>query len=176
MTRFSKARTAWLGLSPRPRLRGRPRGSDALHQCLNSQLFHLCSLRLGPFSQSRRSPSDCNLLLSVLHHPHIHFAPLLAGVIDRDARDDKGREQEQCDGVVGPTFHKGGAVLIHARRRPAFRYGTMRTDVELVVLSAADLGVESESSLADVYNPVRLDAREHFLQLRTIRIWRSNVL
>jgi hypothetical protein len=40
----------------------------------------------------------------------------LAGVIDRDARDDKGREQEQCDGVVGPTFHKGGAVLIHARR------------------------------------------------------------
>ena len=111
-----RALPANVGLSPRPRLRGRPRGSDALHQCRNSQLFHLCSLRLGPFSQSRRSPSDCNLLLSVLHHPHIHFAPLLAGVIDRDARDDKCREQEQCDGVVGPTFHKGGAVLIHARR------------------------------------------------------------
>jgi hypothetical protein len=39
--------------------------------------------------------------------------------------------------------------------RPAFRYGTMRTDVELVVLSAADLGVESESSLADVYKRAR---------------------
>ena len=36
----------------------------------------------------------------------IYFAPLLAGVIDRDARDDKGREQDQCNGVVSPTFHK----------------------------------------------------------------------
>src|SRR5262245_49313163 len=35
--------------------------------------------------------------------------------------------------------------------RPAFPYATTKTDVELVLLSAADLGVESESSLADVY-------------------------
>ena len=39
--------------------------------------------------------------------------------------------------------------------RPAFRYGRMKTDVELVLLSAADLGVESESSLADVYKRAR---------------------
>jgi len=36
--------------------------------------------------------------------------------------------------------------------RPAFPYARMKTDVELVVLSAAELGVESdESSLSDVY-------------------------
>ena len=36
--------------------------------------------------------------------------------------------------------------------RPAFPYAKMKTDVELVVLSAAELGVESdESSLSDVY-------------------------
>ena len=39
--------------------------------------------------------------------------------------------------------------------RPAFPYARTTTDVELVVLSAADLGVESESSLADVYKRVR---------------------
>src|SRR5262245_55423092 len=35
--------------------------------------------------------------------------------------------------------------------RPGLPYGTMKTDVELVLVSAADLGVETESSLADVY-------------------------
>jgi hypothetical protein len=39
--------------------------------------------------------------------------------------------------------------------RPAFPYGTMKTDVELVLVSAADLGVETESSLADVYKRAR---------------------
>jgi hypothetical protein len=40
--------------------------------------------------------------------------------------------------------------------RPAFPYATTKTDVELAVLSAADLGVvESESSLADVYKRAR---------------------
>jgi len=39
--------------------------------------------------------------------------------------------------------------------RPAFPYTRMKTDVELVLLSAADLGVESESSLADVYKRAR---------------------
>ena len=39
--------------------------------------------------------------------------------------------------------------------RPAFPYGTMKTDVKLVLLSAADLGVKSESSLADVYKRAR---------------------
>jgi hypothetical protein len=39
--------------------------------------------------------------------------------------------------------------------RPAFSYGTMKTDVELVLVSAADLGVETESSLADVYKRAR---------------------
>ena len=38
--------------------------------------------------------------------------------------------------------------------RPAFSYGTM-TDVELVLASAADLGVETESSLAGVYKRAR---------------------
>jgi len=39
--------------------------------------------------------------------------------------------------------------------RPAFPYATTKTDVELVLLSAANLGVESESSLADVYKRAR---------------------
>ena len=39
--------------------------------------------------------------------------------------------------------------------RPGFFYGTMKTDVELVRVSAADLGVETESSLADVYKRAR---------------------
>ena len=40
--------------------------------------------------------------------------------------------------------------------RPAFPYAKMKTDVELVVLSAAELGVESdESSLSDVYERAR---------------------
>jgi len=39
--------------------------------------------------------------------------------------------------------------------RPAFPYTTMKADVELVLLSAADLGVNSESSLANVYKRAR---------------------
>src|SRR5215813_9013856 len=40
--------------------------------------------------------------------------------------------------------------------RPAFPYVKMKTDVELAVLSAAELGVESdESSLSDVYERAR---------------------
>jgi hypothetical protein len=39
--------------------------------------------------------------------------------------------------------------------RPAFSYGAMKTDVELVLVSAADLGVETESSLAGVYKRAR---------------------
>jgi hypothetical protein len=40
--------------------------------------------------------------------------------------------------------------------RPAFPYAEMKTDVELAVLSAAELGVESdESSLSDVYERAR---------------------
>ena len=39
--------------------------------------------------------------------------------------------------------------------RPAVPYTRMKTDVELALLSAADLGVESESSLADVYKRAR---------------------
>jgi hypothetical protein len=39
--------------------------------------------------------------------------------------------------------------------RPAFPYGTMKTDVELVLLSAEDLGFKSQSSLADVYKRAR---------------------
>jgi len=40
--------------------------------------------------------------------------------------------------------------------RPAFPYAKMKTDVELAVLSAAELGVESdESSLSDVYERAR---------------------
>src|SRR5262249_17465753 len=36
--------------------------------------------------------------------------------------------------------------------RAAFPYGREKTVVELTVVSAAELGVESESSLADFYN------------------------
>jgi len=40
--------------------------------------------------------------------------------------------------------------------RPAFPYATMKTDVELVLLSTAELGVESdETSLSDVYKRAR---------------------
>ena len=39
--------------------------------------------------------------------------------------------------------------------RPAFPYVTAKTEVELAVVSAAELGVESELPLADVYNRAR---------------------
>jgi hypothetical protein len=39
--------------------------------------------------------------------------------------------------------------------RPAFSYARTKTEVELAVLSAADLGVETESSLADIYKRAR---------------------
>jgi len=39
--------------------------------------------------------------------------------------------------------------------RPAFPFATMKTDVELVLLSAADFGVKLKSSLADVYARAR---------------------
>jgi hypothetical protein len=39
--------------------------------------------------------------------------------------------------------------------RPAFPYVSEKTKVELTVVSAAELGVESESSLADFYNRAR---------------------
>jgi hypothetical protein len=39
--------------------------------------------------------------------------------------------------------------------RPAFPYVRRKTDLELTVVSAAELGVESESALADVYNRAR---------------------
>ena len=39
--------------------------------------------------------------------------------------------------------------------RPAFPYVRGKTDVQLTVVSAAELGVESESALADVYNRAR---------------------
>src|SRR5215831_11149085 len=55
--------------------------------------------------------------------------------------------------------------------RPAFPYVEERTEVELAVVSAAELGVESESSLADFYNRARqlglmLCPAEVALQLR----------
>jgi hypothetical protein len=55
--------------------------------------------------------------------------------------------------------------------RPAFRYVGDKTEVELAVVSAAELGVESESSLADFYNRARqlglmLCPAEVALQLR----------
>jgi hypothetical protein len=39
--------------------------------------------------------------------------------------------------------------------RPAFRYAGMKTEVELTLLSAAKLGVESEFALSDVYERAR---------------------
>jgi hypothetical protein len=55
--------------------------------------------------------------------------------------------------------------------RPTFRYVGEKTEVELAVVSAAELGVESESSLADLYNRARqlglmLCPAEVALQLR----------
>src|SRR5262249_45094584 len=45
--------------------------------------------------------------------------------------------------------------------RPAFPYAKMKTDVELAVLSAAELGVESdEASLLEVYERARRDGLE----------------
>ena len=35
--------------------------------------------------------------------------------------------------------------------RPAFPYARVKTEVELALLSASELGVETESSLSDVY-------------------------
>jgi hypothetical protein len=55
--------------------------------------------------------------------------------------------------------------------RPAFPYTGMKTDVELALLSAANLGVESESSLSDLYKRAKqvgleLCPAEVALQLR----------
>jgi hypothetical protein len=50
---------------------------------------------------------------------------------------------------------KIGNVADEILGRPAFPYVRGKTDVELTVVSAAELGVESESALADVYNRAR---------------------
>src|SRR5262245_63518684 len=42
---------------------------------------------------------------SARHHLHVHFPPLLAGVINRNPRNDEGREQEQRDGALSPSLH-----------------------------------------------------------------------
>jgi len=39
--------------------------------------------------------------------------------------------------------------------RPAFLYAKEKTELELTVVSAADLGVESEAALADVYKQAK---------------------
>ena len=48
------------------------------------------------------------------HHSHVHFPPLLAGVINRNPRDDEGREQEQRNGALSPTLRAGGNVALIA--------------------------------------------------------------
>src|SRR5262245_8610631 len=54
--------------------------------------------------------------------------------------------------------------------RPAFPYAKMKTDVELAVLSAAELGVESdESSLSDVYERARQVGLLSYVLLRSHR-------
>jgi len=55
-----------------------------------------------------------NLRQSVRHHSHVHFPPLLAGVINRNPRDDEGREQEQRNGALSPTLRAGGNVALIA--------------------------------------------------------------
>jgi len=65
----------------------------------------------------RRTDEDAlrrNLRQSVHHHPHVHFPPLLAGIINRNPRDDEGREQEQRNGTLNPTFRAGGDVALIA--------------------------------------------------------------
>ena len=74
--------------------------------------------------------------------------------------------------------------------RPAFPYALTTTDLQLAVLSAADLGLNSESpSLADVYNlarhvglelcpaevgpQLRLEYRDQIRATRGCRIWRT---
>src|SRR5215831_13855991 len=39
--------------------------------------------------------------------------------------------------------------------RPAFNYARQRLDVELTLVSAAQLGIEAESTLADLYHRAR---------------------
>src|SRR5215472_7255422 len=65
----------------------------------------------------RRADEDAlrrNLRQSVHHHPHVHFPPLLAGIINRNPRDDEGREQEQRNGTLNPTLRAGGDVALIA--------------------------------------------------------------
>src|SRR5262249_8375675 len=50
---------------------------------------------------------------------------------------------------------KSGDAADEILGRPAFSYGAIKTDVELVLVSAADLGLETESSLAGVYKRAR---------------------
>jgi len=42
---------------------------------------------------------------------HIHFPPLLAGMIDRDAHDYEGQEQKQRNGVPHPMFCTGFGIV-----------------------------------------------------------------
>jgi hypothetical protein len=58
-------------------------------------------------------------------------------------------------GALESAGIKTGDAADEILGRPAFRYGTMKSDVELVLVSAADLGVETKSSLADVYKRAR---------------------
>ena len=65
----------------------------------------------------RRTDEDAlrrNLRQSVHHHPHVHFPPLLAGIINRNPRDEEGREQEQRNGTLNPTLRAGGDVALIA--------------------------------------------------------------
>jgi hypothetical protein len=58
--------------------------------------------------------------------------------------------------AMDPARIKIGVSADEILGRPAFPYAKMKTDVELVVLSAAELGVESdESSLLEVYERAR---------------------
>ena len=82
--------------------------------------------------------------------------------------------QQQCEIQIWRTttlgFHKGvdsyrdaldaakikiGDAADEILGRPAFLYVKEKTEVELTVVSAADLGVESEAALADVYKQAK---------------------
>src|SRR5215472_1744054 len=101
--------------------------------------FFLCAALAqdGPISSTRSSGLNVNKLA--------HFQIWRTITLGTYSGVDTYRRALDSAGI------KIGNAADEILGRPAFPYTGMKTDVELALLSAADLGVESESSLSDLY-------------------------
>ena len=109
--------------------------------------FFLCAALAqdGPISSTRSSGLNVNKLAHFQIWRTITLGTYSGVDAYRRALDSAGiKIGDAADEILG---------------RPAFPYTTMKADVELVLLSAADLGVNSELSLANVYKRDRKSTR-----------------